>query len=220
MRLPVVREGHLKAIQSAPRLDNRVVSTSNLVHYLHTRLHLILARTFQPQLKSFQLQMELVLRRKRLGNRDIHHAYWFSRDLDLLIRRRDRPGRAVYPKRARRVSDRWLRNQLGAERGDLHIRKTSCLVRSQIVGGPECIEAGGLQTAVVRNSLFNRLFESQFREVCLLSHGLFNRGLGGQKWEILASRQQRQHPQGEGKAGCSSASFHEAMVPPTRKRGE
>jgi hypothetical protein len=53
---------------------------------------------------------------------------------------------------------------LGAEHGDLGIRKTPCLIRTQIVGGPERIEAGGLQTAV-RNSLFNRLFESQFREV-------------------------------------------------------
>jgi hypothetical protein len=54
---------------------------------------------------------------------------------------------------------------LRAERSDLRIRKTSCLIRSQIVGGPECIEGGGLQTAVVRDSLFNRLFETQFREV-------------------------------------------------------
>src|SRR5271154_2992012 len=109
--------------------------------------------------------MQLVLRRKRLGNQDIHYAHGFSRDLDFLIRRRDWPGRGVYPKRARRVSNRWLRNQLGAERSDLRIRKTSCLIRSQIVGGPACIEAGGLQIAVVRNSLFNRLFESQSREV-------------------------------------------------------
>ena len=89
----------------------------------------------------------------------------FRANLDLLIRRRDRPGRAVYPERARRESDRWLRNQLGAERSDLRIRKSSRSFRSQIVGGPACLEAGGLQTAVVRNSLFNRLFESQFREV-------------------------------------------------------
>ena len=109
--------------------------------------------------------MQLVLRRKRLGNQDIHYAYGFSRNLDRLIRRRNRPGCAVYPKRACRISNRWLRNQLGAERSDLRIRKTSCLIRSQIVSGPECIEAGGLQTAVVRKSLFNRLFESQFREV-------------------------------------------------------
>jgi hypothetical protein len=54
---------------------------------------------------------------------------------------------------------------LGAERSDLRISKTFRPVRSQIIGGPECIEAGGLQAAVVRNSLFNRLFESQFREV-------------------------------------------------------
>src|SRR5580704_11842698 len=149
MRLPVVRERRLKAIQSALCLNNRVVSTSSLVDHLQTSFHLVLARTFEAELKSFQLQMELVLRRKRLGNRDIHYAYGFSRDLDFLIRRRDRPGRAVYPKRARRVSNRWLCNQLGAERSDLRICKTSCLIRSQIVGGPECIETGGLQTAVV-----------------------------------------------------------------------
>ena len=83
----------------------------------------------------------------------------------VLIRRRNRPGCAVYPKRACRISKRWLRNQLGAERSDLRIRKTSCLICSQIVSGPECIEAGDLHTAVVRNGLFNRLFESQFREV-------------------------------------------------------
>jgi hypothetical protein len=38
-------------------------------------------------------------------------------------------------------------------------------MRSQIVSGPECIEAGDLQAAVVRNGLFYRLFETQFREV-------------------------------------------------------
>jgi hypothetical protein len=80
---------------------------------------------------------------------------------------------------------------LGAERSDLRIRKTSCLIRSQIVSGPECIEAGGLQTAVVRNGLFNRLSESQFRKVCLLSRYLFNRERGGQRCEILTLRQQR-----------------------------
>jgi hypothetical protein len=135
--------------------------------------------------------MQLVLRRKWLGNQDIHYAYGLSRNLDLLVRCRNRPGCAEYPKRACRVSNRWFRNQLGAERSDLRIRKTSCLIRSQIVSGPECIEAGGLQTAVVRNGLFNRLSESQFRKVCLLSRCLFNRGRGGQRCEILTLRQQR-----------------------------
>ena len=140
----------LKAIQGALCLCHGVLSRLNLVNDLQAHFGFFLTCALQPERQSLQLQMQLVLRRKWPGHRASTVPTGFH-GISTVLSVAGIGALRCIPQASPPEMSRWLRDQLCVERSDLRIHKTSGLIRSQIVGGPDCIEADGLQTAVVRN---------------------------------------------------------------------
>ena len=137
--------------------------------------------------------MQLVLRGKRLGDRAEYCPGWFPGDLDFLVGCRNWTDSGIHSERALWERHRWLRQKLAPERNNLRIRKTPGPVGREIVGRPKGLQAGGLQRAIVRNSLLNRLLKRQYRRA-----------------RFLRSQCQRECSQHDGPERCSTRAqvFH------------